>query len=166
MTCRRPTTMQRASSRCICSSRAVIFLSLFHVAACAAADTFELVGNGFCVDQQDRRLKLGPNWQTHSHDLQWKETAVTQKGRARRCEHLCLQQNDCLGYMTEDLRVCDIILRSDHNAKNGIAGADSERRNTCWERVRGAAVDTTGTCEVFVTYEDGRREERECVALV
>ena len=156
----------RSSPRCSCHGRTVLLLHcLLHAAACAV-DTFEVVGNGFCVDQQGRRLKLGPHVSTHAHDLQWKESAVTPKGRARRCESLCLAQDSCIGYMTEDSRVCDIILRSDHNARNGIAGADSERRNHCWERVRGAALDASGTCEVTVSYEDGRPQEaRECIAL-
>ena len=66
--------------------------------------------------------------------------------------------------MTEDSKACDIILRTDHNAEDGIAKADSERRNFCWERVRGAAADD-GACAVTVTYEDGRQEPRECVTL-
>lgn len=153
--------------RCRCRSRAVLLLySLLHTLAASAVDTFEFVGNGFCIDQQGRRLKLGPHFSTHAQDLQWKETTVTETGRARRCEQLCLQQNDCIGYMSEDARFCDIILRADHNAENGIAGADNERRNSCWERVGGAALDATGTCEVTINYEDGRPQEaRECIAL-
>ena len=131
--------------------------------ASSASDMFELVGNGFCVDAVGRRLKLGPRPETHSQDLRWQKTEVSHEGRAQRCEQLCLKNKDCIGYMTEDSAACVTIRRSDHNAKDGIVGADDERRNYCWERVPGAAADDG--CEVYAIYADGRREKRECVTL-
>ena len=46
---------------------------------------------------------------------------------------------------------------------HGIVSADGERRNFCWERLPAAVVD--GDCEAYAIYDDGRREQRECMAL-
>ena len=93
----------------------------------AAADTFQLVGNGFCVDAQGRRLKLGPNPHLHGQELQWQNAKVDAQGRAKHCEFQCRRIADCIGYMTEDSKACDTILRKVHNAEAGIAGVDRER---------------------------------------
>ena len=53
---------------------------LIGAAASSAADRFELVGNGFCVDAAGRRLKLGPRPETHGRDLQWQRTEVGHDG--------------------------------------------------------------------------------------
>lgn len=126
----------------------------------SASDTFQLVGNGFCLDAKGRRLKLGPRPEFHGQELQWQSAKVGSDGSARHCEFRCRREPKCIGYMTEDSKACDIILRSDHNAANGIARHDAERRNYCWERVPGAEIDSA--CEVWSTWDDGRKERREC----
>ena len=142
----------------------VVLVPVVHGAS--STDTFQVVGNGFCINSAGKRLKLGPNHHMHAHDLQWKATMVSPKGRARHCETLCLQADNCIGYMTEDGRACDIIRRSDHNAAHGIAGADDERRNFCWERVASVVKDSASKCEVTVSWPDGRPDEtRECFDL-
>ena len=132
---------------------------------CAGRDAYELVGNGWCLDRLGRRLKLGPQPWTHSSDMQWQGADVGISGSARRCEARCSRASDCIGYMTEDRRSCDILRRSDHHAQDGIASADGEQRNYCWARVRVEDIDANSGCEATVKWHDGRQEERECVVL-
>ena len=138
---------------------------LASTASHAAADTYEKVGNGWCVDGHGRRLKLGPDSRTHAADIKWQRADVSPEGHARRCEQMCSRLDDCIGYMTEDGSACDIVRRGDHYAGGGIAAADRETRNFCWMRMKADAVDAASSCEAFASWPDGRKERRECVAL-
>ena len=143
--------------------RRLLLASTTILAVHAAADTFQLVGNGFCVDAQGRRLKLGPNAHLHGQELQWQNAKVDAQGRAKHCEFQCRRIADCIGYMTEDSKACDTILRKNHNAAAGIAGVDREPRNFCWERVKAVEIDSG--CEVWSEWPDGRKERRECMTV-
>ena len=140
-----------------------LLLLAAYILSAHAADTFQLVGNGFCTDAKGSRLKLGPRPETHVQDLNWQSASVGSEGRAWHCEFLCRRQPDCIGYMTEDHKQCDTIKRSDHNSAGGIAGHDSETRNWCWERVQATTVDSE--CEVWAEWRDGRRERRQCMTV-
>lgn len=67
--------------------------------------------------------------------------------------------------LTSRTQKCDIIKKTDHNARGGIAAADDEKRNFCWMRVHEAAREASdvSSCEVSSTWPDGRTVKRECI---
>ena len=133
----------------------------------SAADNFEKVGNGWCLNPTGKRIKLGPVAQLHATDVSWTQgTQVHSDGSAPRCERVCSRMDDCIGYMTEDASACAVIRRGDHHAASGIFKADAERRNYCWRRDKAAAVDQDSSCEATVSWPDGRQEKRECIVLM
>ena len=128
-------------------------------------DAYERVGNGWCLDQRGRRLKLGPEAWRHAEDVSWKRAAVDATGRSRQCERDCSRHYDCIGYMTEDGAQCTIIRRADHHASDGIFGSDEERRNFCFARATEEAYEES-TCEASASWPDGRVEKRRCQVIL
>ena len=85
-----------------------------------------MVGNGWCQGDNAARI------QKPSGFFDWQEVVIGIDKSAEACEISCMNQSNCIGYMTEDSNKCDIILSTDKNAENGISRVDTEKRNHCW----------------------------------
>ena len=95
----------------------------------------------------------------------WREADINIDGSAPSCERKCSKLPSCIGYLTEDKSKCDIIKSTDSRAAGGIARVDSEKRNSCWQRVQETALDASSNCEAVASWPDGREEKRECHVL-
>ena len=161
---RRDERSSGAARRTVPKTSQALLLLLAYMIGANANDSYEKVGNGWCLSPDGHRLKLGPDAYRHGEDVGWYQgTKVNVDGAAPRCERVCSKLDDCIGYMTEDASACTIIRRGDHHAAGGIYQADSERRNFCWQRVRAAAIDQASSCEAIASWPDGREETRECI---
>ena len=87
---------------------------------------FALVGNGWCQGVNAARI------QKASGSFDWQNAVIGTDKSAEACEISCMNQTDCIGYITEDSDKCDTILSSDKNAAEGISRVDQEKRNHCW----------------------------------
>jgi hypothetical protein len=90
------------------------------------SSAYKFVGNGWCMNANNNRINM-PGYS-------WSQTDIKQDGSASLCAQQCSAAQNCIGYMSEDMSKCDILLTSDKNAASGIASVDGETRNFCWQK--------------------------------
>ncbi len=113
-------------------------------AVLGASDSYELIGQGWCLAKNRERIHLGADpWEP---EINWKAASVDHSGRAGRCERECSRLGSaCIGYMTEDK---EVPMRRPHPATVTTAAhtprSRPERRSVTSSRrritTRGAAL--------------------------
>ena len=89
-------------------------------------DTFSLIGNGHCVDNNGNLIHGEADFPT--------VTSAQDDGSSPECESLCSSSSGCIGYMVQGESFCNIIRSIDANAENGISSSNSDPELTCWSK--------------------------------
>merc|ERR1712007_111385 len=87
---------------------------------------YTLVGNGWCTSANKR----------HPSYAHWANAPVRADNSAALCEKLCADDDDCIGYLTEDGKKCQVMPGRGEDGKPiaDIDAVDSEPRNFCWRK--------------------------------
>lgn len=91
-----------------------------------ALHAYTLFGNGWCLNGDEDRIGVGGQ--------SWITAEVRCDGSAAFCEQQCNQAPLCLGYMTQDLATCAIMVGTDTTAEDGIRSYDESSRHYCWRK--------------------------------
>ena len=67
----------------------------------------------------------------------WSHVEVNADGSAAYCESNCSLDPTCIGYITQNMHKCDVLLITDENAEGGITHVDDEHRYFCWKKSSG-----------------------------
>jgi hypothetical protein len=96
----------------------------------APPPAFRLVGTGTCLNAEGFGITRSSEWN--------EGTAGDPNGP---CEEQCLSEVLCIGYMTENMARCAILLVNDAGGQGGVDGYDpSNTSHTCWQKVAAAGL--------------------------
>ena len=66
---------------------------------------------------------------------------------AKTCEERCGKEAGCIGYLTEDGSKCQLIPGTTYGGSaTTITGVDSEKKNYCWRKGKGAGSNRQKKC--------------------